>query len=289
MAERMPTFIVVGAAKCGTTALHHYLDEHPQIYMPQVLKETNFFAYEGEDSKLISESEGENLFRVKTIEEYQALFAGATNEMALGEVSPRYLESTVAAARMRQQIPEVKILVSLRDPSDRAFSGLLMQVRNSRQAFREDAPINLESHCVWVGLYHEKLKRYYEQFPRSQIRVMMFDDLRRDTPAFMSDVYRFVGVDAALAPSTERRHNVGGLPKRPWLNAILRRLSRSDTLKRTVPRSLIEVGQGLRARNIGPKPKLSAEERARLVDYYREDILRVQDLIDRDLSGWLET
>jgi hypothetical protein len=231
---------------------------------------------------------GENEFRVRTLDAYHALFDDVTTEKAIGEASPLYLESPVAAARIREEIPDAKILVSLRDPSDRAFSAYMMQVRNARETWRIDEAFDLDVHYVRVGLYYEKLKRYYDRFPAEQIRVLLYDDLKRDTDGFMREIYGYIGVDPALGGDVGRPHNVGGFPKRKRLNRFLRGLSRNDALKRLVPSGLVALGKDLRRRNVGKKPEFPPELRARLIDHYRDDIERVQELIGVDLGAWLE-
>ena len=116
----LPNFIIIGAAKAGTTALYWYLAEHPDVFMSPV-KETFYFAY-GVDAagKLLYGDPAVHRFPVKTLSAYEALFARANGALAIGEASPIYLECPQAAERIRAVIPDARLICSLRHPVDRA-------------------------------------------------------------------------------------------------------------------------------------------------------------------------
>jgi len=121
-AVMLPNFIMIGAAKAGTTALYWYLAEHPQVFMSP-MKETNYFAYGlDEQGHLLYGDPELHRFRVQSWSEYEALFTGAGDAAAIGEVSPIYLECPQAAARIRQRLPGARIVCGLREPVDRAYS-----------------------------------------------------------------------------------------------------------------------------------------------------------------------
>jgi hypothetical protein len=117
----LPSFLVIGATKSGTTALYDYLRQHPAIFMP-ALKEPRFFLYDG--------SEDSARFPVRSLEEYEALFAPVTTETALGEATPQYLTSWAAMERIHETLPGARLIAALRDPAERAFSIYLMNLRN---------------------------------------------------------------------------------------------------------------------------------------------------------------
>ena len=128
-AMTMPNFLIIGANKAGTTSIYSYLKQHPQIYMSPV-KEPMFFTLEG---KNIDRTEVSRQITLKTavndIEDYQALFQGVSNEKAIGEASTAYLHCPWCAERIKQYIPDVKLIAILRDPIERAYSNYLMYVR----------------------------------------------------------------------------------------------------------------------------------------------------------------
>ncbi len=126
----LPDFIVVGAAKAGTTALYWYLADHPQVFMSRV-KETNYFAYGlGEGGHLLYGDPELHHFPIRTIDAYERSFEGAGDARAVGEASPIYLECPQSAGRIRDTIPDARIICGLRDPVDRAYSDYLMYLRS---------------------------------------------------------------------------------------------------------------------------------------------------------------
>lgn len=290
----LPNFVIIGAAKAGTTALYWYLAEHPAVFMSPV-KETNYFAY-GLDGagRLLYGNPEVHRFPVKSLAEYEALFAGADRAAAIGEASPLYLECPQAAGRIRELIPGARIICSLRHPVDRAYSDYQMFLR--RRGLRLDPARDLtptsawarpDSHWMQIGRYHEQLARYFDAFPRAQIHVSLFDDLKRNALQTTQDVYRFVGVDAAHAPNFAAPHAVGGMPasrllERFFMNPVIR-----SAVEPWVPTRAANWVRQLRSRNLRRAPSLPAQLRRDLTRHFRDDIVRTSELIGRNLDGWL--
>ena len=168
----LPNFITIGAAKAGTTALYQYLAEHPQVFMSPT-KETNYFAY-GLDKQghLLYGDPEYHRFGVRSWSDYGALFTNADDAVAIGEVSPIYLECPQAAARIRERLPDVRIICGLREPVDRAYSDYLMYLRIRGRPFdpeRDLAATSVwalaDSHYMQIGRYHQMLSRYFEALP----------------------------------------------------------------------------------------------------------------------------
>jgi len=122
---QLPNFIVGGALKAGTTSLNYYLKQHPDVYMSP-FKEPRYFAY---DPAGPTNGDSGLHFPVTTLEQYAELFAGATNEKAVGEVSPHYIISPIAPRRIHDTLPGVKLIFSLRHPVKRAYSVYWQAVR----------------------------------------------------------------------------------------------------------------------------------------------------------------
>lgn len=290
----LPTFIVIGAAKAGTTALYWYLSEHPSVFMSPV-KETNFFAYNlGPDGKLLYGDPDVHRFPVKTLEEYQALFASAGDARAIGEASPLYLESPQAPARIRALLPEARIVCSLRHPVDRAYSDYLMYLR--RRGRRFDAQRELTPTAAWarpdsrwmqVSRYHAQLARYFESFPRERLHVLLFDDIKANALEATQRVYAFVGVDSAFVPDLETPHAAGGVPASHRLEGFLSRSALIPTLRPWVPARAANWVRRLRARSLKKAPTLPSSLRAELTEHFRDDIRRTGDLTGRSLDQWL--
>ncbi len=290
----LPNFIVVGAAKAGTTALYWYLSEHPSIAMSSV-KETNYFAYGLDESGALLYGDPDlHRFPITTLAEYEALFAGADAGMAIGEASPIYLECPEAAGRIRHQLPDARIICGLRDPVDRAYSDYLMYLRNRRLPFdaaRDLSPAAAwaqpDSHWMRIGRYHDLLARYYDAFDRSRIHIYLFDDMKRDLRAFVASIYRFLEVDDGFVPDFDTPHNVGGIPASMALEKLVPRGAFKATVERWIPRRVASWVRRLRTANLQPPPPLPADLRSKLVDHFRDDIEQTGDLIGRDLSAWL--
>ena len=218
----LPTFVIIGAAKAGTTALYWYLADHPEVFMSPV-KETNYFAFGLDDDGRPLYGDPElHRFPIRSFAEYEALFAGSDGALAVGEASPIYLECPQSAARIREVVPGARIVCFLREPVDRAYSDYLMYLRARGRRLDPDRDLTPDaawarpdSHWMQISRYHEALSRYYERFPREQIDVFLFDDLKTDAAACVRAVFAALGVDPGFAPDLETPHNIGGLPVEP--------------------------------------------------------------------------
>lgn len=276
----LPNFIIIGAMRAGTTSLWKYFSDHPDVFMTPV-KETQYFAY-GDPATAWWEQV--RPFPAKTLEEYEALFADAGDEIAVGEASPLYLESVQAPLRIKETLPAVKLIASLRDPAERAYSEwkkLALHMPNSPAARRFDA----SARYVRMGSYHRMLERYYDVFPKDQIEIVITEDLERRPHETMAELYAFVGVEAShRAPMA--KHNEGKVPRSRRLHEGLVH-PRVRKLVTRAPTWTRRLYHGAFFANLKPMPPMPAELRRRLQDIYRDDILRLQDLIDRDLSRWL--
>lgn len=290
----LPTFIIIGAAKAGTTALYWYFAEHPAVFMSPV-KETNYFAY-GRDAegRLLFGNPDIHRFPVTSLDQYQELFAQAGNAVAIGEASTMYLECPQAAGRIRERLPAARIICGLRNPVDRAYSDYQMYVRNRGR--RLDPHRDLvasapwarpDSHWMRIGRYHEQLSRYFELFPRDQISVFLFDDLKRNAVGVVQELYRFVGVDPDFVPDVETPHNVGGTPVSPLLERVLTKSAIKSAVEPWMPKPAVNWLRRLRTRAMQQAPALPSEVRTELIGHFRDDIARSSELIGRSLDHWL--
>lgn len=292
----LPNFLIIGAQKSGTTSLYYYLKQHPQIYMSPE-KEPHFFTYEGGEPVFDGPGRGW-VTPITDLEEYQRLFRDVSNEAAVGEASPSYIYFEKAVRRIRHHVPGVKLIAILRDPAERAYSNFLHAVRSGREPLddfeqalnEEEARINDNWGPVWhyrrKGFYYVQLKRYFEAFDRNQINVYLYEDLEADPVRLSQRIFDFLDVDYAFVPDFLERQNVSGVPRNRVLRSVLTKASAATpVVKDYVPRRL--------RRYIGNKmltkpPRLSPETRQRLIEVYRDDILKLQRLIQRDLTSWLK-
>jgi hypothetical protein len=290
----LPTFIIIGAAKAGTTALYWYFAEHPEVFMSPV-KETFYFAY-GLDAagRLLYGDPEVHQFPVKTRSQYEALFADAGQAAAIGEASPIYLECPQAAGRIRETIPDVRLICSLRHPVERAYSDYLMYLRQRGRRF--DPVRDLTATADWarpdsrwmqIGRYHDQLLRYYELFPREKLHVLLSGDIRRDAVGTVQGLYRFVGVDPAFVPDFATPHNVGGVPASSLVERIFTSRSIRMALEPWMPKGAANWFRRLRARTMRQAPSLPPELKAQLTNHFRDDIRKTASLIGRKLDHWL--
>lgn len=301
----MPNFLIIGAMKSGTTALYYHLEQHPEIYMSPV-KEPNFFACEGERTmtRLPGDPIGVSRASVTDVESYRELFAKASGEKALGEASHSSLYSPKAPTNIQRHIPGAKMIVILRNPAERAYSHFLHSVRTGVEHTTDFARALEEEHSgeregrhlqdyVGWGLYHAQLQRYYEMFEASNIRVYLHEDLKDAPRETVRDVFRFLEVDDAFVPDTSLKRNISGDPRNRVLDRLLRgQHPLKSALKLRLPARMrwraSEVVDALKTRNLALPPPMPPEARHHLVEVYREDIGRLQALIGRDLSAWVE-
>jgi hypothetical protein len=309
--SRLPNFFIVGAPKAATTSLYHYLDQHPQVYM-SAIKEPHFFAAEVREENCDAYVRGEIARDKRALREYLSgpmlekrfggivedwqdylrLFAGAQDQIALGEASPCYLWSPTAAERIASDIPEARILVMLRDPVDRAFSQYLrsLGVGAVHWSFREHVRRN-QSYCsgqfavdypfLEFGLYAAQLERYLTRFG-AQVWVGFYEDFRNRPLEVYQSICRFLGISDAFSPCMERRHLQAQVP-RTKLIGWLRRAGLWGTVARAMP-------QGFRPamrRALTRRPAdyvIDPADRQYLRDYYREDVSKLAILLESNPS-----
>jgi hypothetical protein len=290
----LPNFIVIGAAKAGTTSLHWYLAEHPAVFMTSV-KDPAYFAYGVDgDGRLLWGNPDLHTFPIKSLREYEGLFADAGDAVAIGEASTTYLECPQSAARIRELLPAARILCSLRHPVDRAYSDYLMYLRSRGRRFEPARDLTAtsawaqpDSHWMRIGRYHEQLSRYFDAFPGDQICVLLFDDLNRNPQRFVRETYQFLDVDPAFVPDFATPHAAGGIPASVMLERLFTRGARS-AVKPWVPKRAANWLKRLRGRSMRQAPRLPADLKRELTGHFRDDIERTSELIGRSLQHWLK-
>lgn len=295
----LPTFCIIGAAKAGTTSLYEYLNQHPQIYMSPV-KEPRFFGRIGEPPDYRGPSdEATNQILITEEADYRALFANVNDShLAYGEASPWYLYMERAAAQLYEWVPNIKLIAILRNPVDRAYSNFVQQ-RSSRAEPLADfeaalAAENLRIQDNWrpfwhyqaLGFYDRQLSRYWEYFSRSQLRVYLYEDLRNSPNWLLRDIFEFLEVDPNVAIDYSKQYNVTYYPPNALLHSLLKDANPcKSVIKNLLPGSAVQTIKDKLYRS--SKPTFPPTLRRQLTLAYREDILRLQDRIGRDLSTWL--
>jgi hypothetical protein len=321
VADRLPNFFIIGAAKSGTTSLHEYLDQHPDIYM-SFPKELNFFSFfdstpdfsgpcDDPDNPVL----GDRLRREKyglsitTWPGYRKVFSRVRLEKAIGESSVSYLYFPQAGKRIRQCVPDARLIAVLRNPVDRAYSKYRQLRRDGAEPLMtfeqalatETARMRDNWSPAWFyvdrGLYHRQLKRYYDLFDRDQIRVVLYDDFTKRPREILEDVFAFLDVDASFCVDLSQKYNMfegGSVPRNMWVYNLMARPNWfSSTSRAVLParllghlRPIVKSAITRKASDVDIAP-LKDETRRYLTRIFRNDILRLQDLIEKDLSHWL--
>lgn len=302
----IPNFLIIGAAKSGTTALYQHLRQHPEIYMTPI-KETNFFAFEGEKVEFtgIKQNESSLSYQKEIITEphnYAKQFEEVTEEKAIGESCPSYLYISKAAQRIYSYNPDIRLIVILRDPVERAYSNFLHHVRDRNEQTEdflsavEAEPKRIEEnwwwgfHYVQVGLYFKQIRRFLELFGRDRMRIYLYEDYLGNPKYVLDNILNFLEVDNRYDFDLTTKHNATGVPTNRLLDKII---YESNPLKTAYQKlfPFTNIRQKITSRitnlNSLKKPPLSLEVRNKLLPLFYEDILKLQDLIERDLSLWL--
>lgn len=282
---RLPNFIVGGAIKGGTTSLNYYLRQHPDVFMSP-FKEPRYFAYEPDNPGHV---EGDGLrFPIKTLEEYAALFDEASDHKAVGETSPHYLRSPQAPQLIKDTIPDVRLIFSLRDPVKRAYSSYWHRVRLGLEERPVEEVLREGDQAVLHGLYYATLQGWYSRFDPAQIKIILFDDLIRDALGVFADICRFLEIDDSFVPDLTVK-NKGGALKNRRLGLFYEKIKKHplrQAINPLVPDRLLQKMADTRDNNFEEPPPMPPAVARHLNDYYREDIGQLEALIHRDLSAW---
>ena len=268
----IPTFVVVGAERSGTTSLHRYLRQHPAIFMPAAKSLAHLVNHPAKRSLL----QGPNITygtACRSRDEYLEALAGAAEADVVGELAHIYLYAPESPGLIRQTLGSPKIIAVIRNPIDRAYAKFALNSNFGIEPLATfDEALEVEDSRVragWDPVYHytrrgfygEQLARYFGLFPASDVRVYKFEDFFRDPAASMADLYGFVGADPAFVPDVSNKYTPAGDPRAPEFVA--------------------------KPNDGPPKPKpVEPATRTRLTDLYAADVREAERLTGLDLSDW---
>ena len=294
----LPTFLGLGAPKCATTWLYNCLKAHPEVFVSDV-KETNFFVFDTIDGRL---------------DEYTAHFEGAGDAKAVGEISVSYISSDVAPRRAQAHVPEAQLFASLRNPIDQTYSyywhlqrqnfhGWDLERVHRIQSF-EDALELIPEQLLEPGFHYRNLQRWLEYFNRSQLHVLLLDDIKDDAGRELARLYEHLGVDPTFRPPSMREDGGsarrGTSPRGPLVERTRQLLYYGinrclyHPLKRAIGQYRADqLKEFLHLRQIMERlfrkegyPDMEPETRERLRGVFEEDIQKLASLLNRDLSHW---
>jgi hypothetical protein len=271
-------------------------------------KEPTFFGNEGTDGLFNGPHDEDRAYHsrvITNIKDYTALFDYATDQKVLGEASIYYLYLPKAPEQIKKYVPNVSMFAVLRNPADRAYSSYLHVVRQAREPrsfvdslLQEPERIRKKWNPLWhfkaMGFYYEQVKRYFDMFGREQVQVYLYEDLRRDPLPLIKQVFEILGVDSSFVPDTSKEYKKSYVPKNPTIEKILYKTRvQVDFTKKYWPAPLRWRAQSVKnfidrvaSPNRIKPPRMPEDIRASLLEEYRDDILRLGDLLGRDLSHW---
>lgn len=275
----LPTFVIIGAMKGGTTSLYHYLKEHPDVFMPET-KELHYFVAE------------KNLRRGTGW--YARQFSKAGDAVAIGEASPDYTKFPLhvgAPRRMADLVPDARLIYLLRNPVERIRSHYLHDLACGRERRPIDRAVQGNEHYLAPSRYALQIEQYLEHFPREQLLLMTSESLRADRPAAMRRILDFIGVDSDWsAPVQDREFNASDQKTTP--NALLRaarHLPGGARLRLLAPRQ-VKAAEQLFGRSRHPVDRqaatMSEELTQAVIAGLRPDLVRLAAYLDDSYDAW---
>jgi hypothetical protein len=273
----LPTFLGIGVQRAGTTWLHTLLASHPDVYMPTRRKEIRFF---------------ERYFD-RGLDWYQGFFCPpdeAARYRAIGEISTQYYDCEACPERIYRTLPDVKLIIMLRHPVNRAYShyGFVVQRRNFRGSFQEFLDSRHKS--LEKGYYSRYLKRYLDCFDRTQILALLFEEVFGDVTRTQQTLADFLGIEVSGFPAagTREKINSSSVPQHQALYGMLvktgRRLRRRnleavvDFVKRLGVDRVLQQGRAL--------APLDREVARQLSQHYQQEFDELERVLQIDLSAW---
>src|ERR1041385_7957255 len=294
----LPDFFIVGHQKCGTTALHEMLRQHPQIFMPE-RKEPSYFV-------------PDILRKPLSREEYEALFAPAPPGLRLGEATPTYLWSQTAAARIAKEVPDPKMIASLREPAEFLRSLHLQFVRmgaETEKDFRRAMELDPERAAgrkiprnsprpeflpyAEHLRYEEQLERYRARFPAERVLVLIYEGSRADNQPALHRILDFLDVERVELPSL-RSNLTSSSVRSPRVQELTRSLALGRGLAGKLKPAVKAVSTpALRRRALALQKRAQRQEipaadpefMRSIRRRYKDDVAALGDYLQRDLVG----
>jgi len=279
--DKWPNFFIVGSAKCGTTSLYQYLKNVSEIFMSPV-KEPNYFS-------TTTVPDNHPIEPIRNKEKYLSLFKKVTDEKIIGESSPSYLADPDAPKLIYKVSPDAKILISLRNPVERIYSGYHMfksrgEVKLSfhdeiKRALTTDFQDDFNHLYPLHGLYYEDVKRYIDTFGANQVKIIIFEDWIKNAKETVDEVLKFLGVTNGIMDFKEEVHNPYSVPRISLAQHIITSpLSHRIVKKVFIPKSIRNLGnKTLLKKKV--KQKMAEEDRDFLINFYEDDVSKLKKLL----------
>jgi Sulfotransferase family len=305
-AGRLPDFLIVGAPKAGTTALHTALAEHPGLAL-STPKEPKYFLC-GDAPAPLYRGPGDAHSRREWIwrrDEYLRLFASADDDQLCGESTPLYLHSADAVRRIAAELPRVRLVVILRDPVDRAYSNWMhLWVDGMEPVSDFITACELENKRIdagwapfWryrqLGKYGEQLRRLYDHFDRQQVLVLRYRDLVDNPGPTLDRVCRFLAVETGLVTTVPPDNTRPYLSDNPSTRAFAKAMRAGARLGAHLPPQVWRNASrpllaSMHRRSDEARPHLPSEQRRHLLEHFRDDIALLGTVTGTPYDDWLD-
>ncbi|MFD2917026.1 sulfotransferase family protein [Psychroserpens luteus] len=294
----LPNFIVSGFPKCGSTALHYYLNEHPEIFMPKQ-KELHFFTShilglqnQGKGDKEIKKTQ------IKTQEDYNKCYNNVKDEIAIGDASPSYINYPSEFKNIKTKLNNPKVIILLRDPIKRAHSNYLHLVRAHRETLsfydaliKEEKRKELSYSDFWYytfnSLYFDKIKEAKNVF--DEVLIITQEELSKNTEITIKKVFQFLEVDSDFKPSNlDKRYNPGGTYKSNFITKIIFKDNSFKTaIKKSfpIPVWLKHLKQRIIKKFKVETPEIDIKTETYLSEVFKDDVNKIKTL-NVDVSKW---
>lgn len=287
-------FMGVGAGKSATSWVAEILRMHPDIYYPMEEKELNYF-----NRIMPQDFKTKNYNNKKPLNWYHHYFRDAQEGQLTGEISPSYLAFEDCAKDIYKYNPNLKIFAIIRQPIERSFSQYKYSKQNGMGGFGtyEDAIDSKPYKFLHTSLYYENLKRYFDVFPKENVKVMFFDDVKKDSKAFLKELYDFLEVKEHYPELTDEKVNVGMQPKsQRFINIIARTkmFIHGNGMQFILPllekTGIADFVRFMKKKNMTKRQEqtevLTDATKQRLNQYFLNDIESLEKMLDVDLTHW---
>lgn len=285
---KKPTLFIGGVQKSGTTSLHYFLSKHPEIFIPQVPEELHFFDLDENYSK--------------GLDWYMSCFSEWRGEAIIAQTSPLYIYQPDVPARIKEFNPDAKFIFILRNPIDRAYSHYWNSVRFGYENLSFEQALDQEKERIIQnsnfrrtysyfdrGIYTEQLLRYYELFPRENILILLFEQLKKSYVDIGNLCGDFLDIDPSQFVYSEEKsvRNQAKLPRfrflQRWISQEYERLSIEGELN--TPLAVRIIGK-INLKN-AKYPPMKEATKLKLLSDYKNEIISLQDLLNINLQHWL--
>ncbi|MCW9706397.1 sulfotransferase domain-containing protein [Fodinibius salsisoli] len=294
---------IAGAAKSGTTTLYYLLEQHPEVAVPAV-KEPNYFSNIDNNEDPVKAGTGpgdDSTVWTRSQQEYHNLYRPSDKHTVKLDASVSYLYSTTAAEQIATYDPDSRIIIVLRNPTERAFSHYKHLLRDGRETEPFEEALALEQsridkgwefswHLTAMGMYSQQIQRYLDHFDAEQLHIITLKDIKNDLPDVISDITDFLGLSPFEYDLERQERNASGVA-RSWILSRMVNwvLGYKATINKIIPPKLSHKAlQLFRSFNIKKgNLEISEDTRRELATTFKEDINKTESLIGRSLKGWL--